>query len=315
MTRMFRAGGQPSGAGIAPQAELTGTRTLLADVSEFQSSIADAQYLAWSRAIVIRAMYGAAHDDRAWYGGQRRDLLHAGGARFVGVYAYLVAGQPGARQARAFHSLVGAIRPGEVFIADFEEGSRTVLEDWRAEMLALYGQAIRPYLWTYTGLYFGEAQSVLPVEWIAAYGQSEPGTPHKLWQFTDSYQVPGVGTCDASVFHGSIDQLAALAYPATAPKPPPPPPVPSPNPQWPAGLVLREGDTGDAVRALQQALHGSGFRGVRGITVDGIFGGQTLQAVEEFQMLQRIGIDGIAGPLTRAALVGLGLLTAAGVPA
>jgi hypothetical protein len=35
---------------------------------------------------------------------------------------------------------------------------------------------------------------------------------HKLWQFTDAFKVPGVGTADCSVFHGSIDDLAALAY-------------------------------------------------------------------------------------------------------
>ena len=51
-----------------------------------------------------------------------------------------------------------------------------------------------------------------PVTWVAAYSTREPDPPHQLWQFTDAFYVPGVGTCDCSVFHGSIDELAALAY-------------------------------------------------------------------------------------------------------
>ena len=225
---MFRAGSMPGvpAPAFAPAA-LT-PQVLLADISEFQPQIADAAYLAWSKAVVIRAMYGDQHDDKAWYGGQRRDLLHAGGARFVGIYIYLVAGQPGAAQADALHSLVGALRPGEVIIADFEEGDRARLTEWYNEMHKLYGPDIYRYLWTYSGLNFGQANGVLPVEWVAAYGQSEPASPHKLWQFTDAYPVPGVGAADCSVFHGTIDQLAALAWGGTTPVTQPAP-VPKPG--------------------------------------------------------------------------------------
>lgn len=218
--RAFRAGGESQGVPELPTAT---DAVYLADISEFQSNIADAIYLAWSKAVIIRALYGDAHDDAAWYGGERRALLHAGGARFLGVYQYLVAGQSGAAQAQAFHKLVGAIRPGEVFIADLEEGNRALLTSWYNAMVSLYGSGIKPYLWTYTGLVFGEANGILPVQWIADYASREPSTPHKLWQFTDSYNVPGVGTADASVFHGTIDHLAALAYQPSKPKPPPPP--------------------------------------------------------------------------------------------
>lgn len=221
----FRAGGDtgliaPAAAPAAALAEAVAGAvpvTYLADVSEFEPDIADAAYLRWTKAIVIRALYGDAHDDKAWYGGARRTDLHAGGARFVGIYQYLRAGQDGAAQARAFHALVGAIRAGEVFIADFEEGGRPALTAWYNEMAALYGLHIRPYLWTYTGLFFGGEQGVLPVEWIAAYEQAEPTTPHKLWQFSGKYPVPGVGVADCSLFHGSIDQLAALASQAKPP--------------------------------------------------------------------------------------------------
>jgi hypothetical protein len=218
----FRAGGTGAlEAAAVPQ--FTGTYTLLADVSEFQPDVADSTYLKWSKAIVIRALYGDAHDDAAWYGGARRALLHSGGARFLGIYSYLVGSQSGAAQAQAFHKLVGGILPGEVFIADFEEGSHAVLTEWYNAMISLYGKGIAPFLWTYTGLVFGEATGALPVQWLADYTSREPSSPHKLWQFSSSYSVPGVGSCDASVFHGSIDQLAALAYQPAKPAPPAPP--------------------------------------------------------------------------------------------
>ena len=77
---MFRAGGQPSAdAGKAAALSGSGARTLLADISEWQPDLNDAAYLKWSRALVIRAAYGDAHDDQAWYGGARRAAFWAGG--------------------------------------------------------------------------------------------------------------------------------------------------------------------------------------------------------------------------------------------
>lgn len=231
----FRAGGEAAAAAHALALPRPAPQVLLADISEFQPDIADAAYLAWSKAIVIRAAYGGAHDDRAWYGGQRRALLHQGGVRFLGIYQYLVAGQDGAAQADAFHRLVGHVRPGEVLVADFEEGTHSVLTAWYNRMLTL-GYPAR-YLWTYSGLNFGAANSALPVEWIAAYGQGEPDSPHKLWQFTSSFRVPGVGAADCSVFHGTIDQLAALACQAPGTQPAPAAFGP------PRNLTVRAGDS------------------------------------------------------------------------
>lgn len=208
-TTALRAGGPQRGL-----PDLAGPTVLFADVSEFQPDVVDATYLKWSQAVAIRALYGDAHDDLAWYGGQRRALLHSGGARVVLIYQYLVAGQTGAAQAQAFRKLVGPIRPGEILVADAEEVSHATLSAWYNTMLSLYGQAIHPCLWTYTGEAFGEEQGLLPVEWIAAYRSTEPASPHKLWQFSESYPVPGVGLCDCNLFHGTISQLAALAYKA-----------------------------------------------------------------------------------------------------
>lgn len=219
----FRAGALPGERAVYDMPSFSGTHVLLADVSEFQPNVADAAYLAWSKGMVIRAAYGDAHTDKAWYGGQRRALLHQGGVKFLGIYQYLVKSQSGAAQALALRNLVGSLQKGEVLIADYEEGSgKSVLTGWYNQMVAAYGSGISRYLWTYTGAYFGEANGLLPVQWLAAYQNSEPTSPHTLWQFTAGYSVPGVGSCDCSVYHGTMDQLAALAYGGAAPVPPGP---------------------------------------------------------------------------------------------
>src|ERR1700759_372243 len=84
----------------------SGPTILCGGLSEFQPDLNDATYLKWSKAIVIRALYGASHDDGAWYGGARRAALHEGGVRFLGVYAYLTADQDAAAQAKALVKLL-----------------------------------------------------------------------------------------------------------------------------------------------------------------------------------------------------------------
>lgn len=215
--KVFRAGRVPvpqSGRLAMP----TGPAVLLADVSEFQPQIADPLYLAWSKAIIIRAAYGDQHDDRAWYGGARRDALHAVGVRFLGIYQYIVASQDPVAQAHALIRLVGKLRPGEKIIGDWEEGSgnqRARRDAWNIAIHAGLGDAP----WSYSGLNFASSAGLAPVDWVAAYQSAEPSVAHKLWQFTDVFAVPGVGTADCSLFHGTIDQLAALAYQLPAPVP------------------------------------------------------------------------------------------------
>lgn len=63
-------------------------------------------------------------------------------------------------------------------------------------------------------------------------------------------------------------------------------------------LVLRRGDSGDEVRALQQRLNAAGFS----LTVDGQFGPLTEQAVRAIQKRSGLVVDGLAGPKTEAVL-------------
>lgn len=280
-----------------------GPRVFLADISEFQPDIADAAYLAWSKAIIIRAMYGDARDDAAWYGGQRRDLLHQGGAVFLGIYQYVVPGQDAAAQARALVSLLGPLRPGELPVADLETGGpgqQARWEAWAAVIKDAYG--ISP--WLYSGLDFARAHGLSP-QWVAAYQESPPQVPHLLWQFTDRFDVPGAGTCDCSVYDGSLAELASWAW------------QPSPVPSWQEALMnkipeLSEGARDEAghvfwVHRLQALtrVYGeiTGLADAAALTVTGVFDAATKSAVQQVQAREHLAEDGIAGPLTWSVLI------------
>jgi peptidoglycan/xylan/chitin deacetylase (PgdA/CDA1 family) len=62
--------------------------------------------------------------------------------------------------------------------------------------------------------------------------------------------------------------------------------------------LIRKGDRGDLVRALQEALDSAGYAA----SADGIFGEQTHSSLAEFQQDQGLDPDGVAGPATLAAL-------------
>jgi peptidoglycan hydrolase-like protein with peptidoglycan-binding domain len=69
----------------------------------------------------------------------------------------------------------------------------------------------------------------------------------------------------------------------------------SPN----AEASVRRGNSGDAVRAVQQALVQLGY--MKG-GVDGVFGPATEEALIRMQVRTKVGVDGIVGPRTAAAL-------------
>lgn len=268
---MFRAGGEPRGIPVLA----SGPLTYLADISEYEPSVNDAVYLAWSKAIVIRALYGTGHEDGAWYGGARRGALHAGGARFVGIYAYITAGQDAAAQAHALVSLIGRLRPGEKVIADMEEGDgdqSARWRQWRAVIAAAYGTSHGADPWLYSGLYFAATHGLRP-DWLAAYQPREPAMPHLLWQFTAAYPVPGVGLADCSVYRGPIAELAAIAYQ-------PSPPVPGRTPEddmpnfSPLALPAFQSGPGQSTPAVTLDLSSAGTYHAVGFSSDWSLAGE-----------------------------------------
>ena len=120
--------------------------------------------------------------------------------------------------------------------------------------------------------------------WIAEYGSKlhYPGTVW-AWQYTSTGRVSGIcGHVDCN--HGYFAQQTKTGD----------------------GL-LRKGDTGAAIKLLQHRLNLVGSQ----LTVDGIWGVATDQAVRNYQYKAGLTVDGIVGPKTQAALIRDAILTRA----
>ena len=72
-------------------------------------------------------------------------------------------------------------------------------------------------------------------------------------------------------------------------------------------MLLMRGSQGPSVAALQNQLNAAAkvplqYTRQPPLVVDGIFGGATQARVTEFQMINRLGADGVVGPQTQGAL-------------
>jgi murein L,D-transpeptidase YcbB/YkuD len=68
-------------------------------------------------------------------------------------------------------------------------------------------------------------------------------------------------------------------------------------------ITVRQGSTGNAVRAVQDQINFRNLRGGRTLSVDGIFGPSTRRAVVAFQQGIGLPADGTVGPATWPPLV------------
>jgi peptidoglycan hydrolase-like protein with peptidoglycan-binding domain len=123
-----------------------------------------------------------------------------------------------------------------------------------------------------------------------------------------------LAACDGTGGSGAAEEAPTTATPPTAPTTITPttatpttaaptttvPPTTRPKPTRPAEPAkLRSGSEGRAVEALQRRLAELGYQVHE---VDGEFGSETHHAVVAFQKVNRIGRDGVVGPVTRKAL-------------
>lgn len=110
-----------------------------------------------------------------------------------------------------------------------------------------------------------------------------------------------------SLSDGRIYGYGHPDWDAGSAEPEPEPVEPEPAPEKPKinGLpMLRQGDTGEIVRAAQLLLNGRGAS-VGKWGADGDFGPMTKEAVLAFQRRNGLEADGIIGPETWAALLGV----------
>lgn len=74
----------------------------------------------------------------------------------------------------------------------------------------------------------------------------------------------------------------------------------SPDDKTTTGAFLSRGNTGAMVLALQKALNKNGANPA--VTLDGVFGNETFNALKIFQKKKGLQVDGVAGPATLKAL-------------
>jgi GH25 family lysozyme M1 (1,4-beta-N-acetylmuramidase) len=195
---------------------------VIPDLSEFQGTVDwHALVSGGYPAAIIRAHNGS-RADYQW--SANRAGAHAAGVRALGIYQYLQAGHDAGAQANALCDLIGSLRPGEWAICDLEEGGgdqSARAHAWYTTVAGRLHNASSEEL--YSGDYFFGAHHLSAAGfsriWVAAYSSTEPSTVHELWQFTDARHFPGVsGSNDASVFHGSVEQLLTHVSTPTPPE-------------------------------------------------------------------------------------------------
>lgn len=124
-------------------------------------------------------------------------------------------------------------------------------------------------------------------------------------------QLAIVGACVLAIFFAILAAAGVFNSPGkktpTALTTQNPPPTVSPavttptvsSPTTGPTQTLKPGDTGSQVTALQNALTKLGFSPGK---ADGDYGPSTQFAVEKFQQANDLGVDGVVGPKTLAAL-------------
>ena len=168
----------------------------------------------------------------------------------------------------------------------------------------------------YINIHLNSAITKYPL-WIAHYGVSSPSTlrwaNYAIWQYSESGKVNGVsGNVDLNISgadfnkilsrnnsfipNGSIKQLQSLI---------------GANPDGIVGRetlskcpLLKVGNQNNVVKWLQYCLNSPSFVSA-GISVDGIFGSGTKQAIQKYQSIRGIEADGIIGQGTWSKILGL----------
>jgi peptidoglycan hydrolase-like protein with peptidoglycan-binding domain len=131
----------------------------------------------------------------------------------------------------------------------------------------------------------------------AHYGRGEhfcgPATCGLSQTPADATQYMAAGPFDRSCFRSEM-------FVANGAIPSPPPKVPVPGPVNTDGATVRAGDHGTAVLHVQQRLITLGY--LPHGADDGAFGGQTQDAVQQFQKFRKITADGVVAAGTWAEL-------------
>jgi GH25 family lysozyme M1 (1,4-beta-N-acetylmuramidase) len=234
---------------------MTTPKTLIVpDLSEWQGEVDWSKLVGGGYPAAIIRVYNGSRADTFY--ARNRSQAHAHHVRALGLYAFLNPGGTGhiEDQAAQFVRLVGKLEPGEWPIVDHEaQGVTPNMSRVWIDYVGRHLHGAEPWLYSSEYLFRTEGLGALvPAQrtWLAAYGPNEPKEHHELWQYTDHRAIPGVAhPCDASTFHGDVNELlhaVAQAVPAT--------PGPTAHPRFPFPHGIRPGLSSPSARPLQQAL-------------------------------------------------------------
>jgi lysozyme len=211
------------GVGVRKHTHHGGTRAKGIDVSEWESPIQgrpSVDFAAVKRAgysfCFTRVSDGQFHVDQSfdsYYPAIKRNKL------IRGAYQFFRPEQDATAQADLLCRMVSQIKPGDlppvldVEVMDGVSSSRMgdQIRTWVGVVKARLG--IRPMIYTAPGLWDGYGVSFGGYDlWVADYGPSTPALPHgwskwEIFQYTDNENVPGVGSCDANLFNGTVADL------------------------------------------------------------------------------------------------------------
>ena len=219
------------------------------------------------------------------------------GAAIVAGYvdgAYVWPASGWARFPAATHVTI-AVEPSSVAdVLDFETGNPSTPLEVVAWVTTMRGHGRRATVycdrssWPALRNTFALAGVAAPDWWVADW----TGSPHTLAgaSAVQYANPPGSG--------GHFDLSTTVTGWPSSPLPVPVPPAPPKQPQpVPGGFMpptLTPGTLSGAVKNAQRLLNVHG----QGLTVDGVYGPATEQAVRNVQHLFRVTVDGICGPVT-----------------
>ena len=187
------------------------TDLLIADVNDYHPVTDWTAYAAFSPVLIAKATEGTSMVAKT-LAAARAGAAKAG-LRAFGMYHYFDPGVDPVAQAEHAVATVGKLgtQPLEWLILDVEGG--TDMPAYHAFCVAA-DAALGRTTWLYGGR---QLTSAARPRWIARYYDQTPNPAHApgigetLWQFADSYAVPGVGHGDCSVYRGTVTQFLSVA--------------------------------------------------------------------------------------------------------
>jgi Glycosyl hydrolases family 25 len=212
---------------------MTDNLFFIADCSEWQNDVIETEVAANGFGLIVRTNYGTRPDKMVAKG--RVAAARAAGLPSLGFYIFLLAEESITLQVAAMVSILGpTLAANEWVMVDWEHdpgnGTQPSVQQRDQALELLEAMYLRPTVLYVQASTLRTSPSTAPTI-VASYQTKEPSEPHVAWQFTngvyisDPYppkNVPGIGYCDLSVYHGTAAQFnAAIGLPTASPTPAP----------------------------------------------------------------------------------------------